>query len=189
MTKMIIGLGNPGNRYENTKHNMGFMTIDLLAQDLGVSFGLEKAFVAEVASTFINSEKIFLVKPQTFMNESGRVIKPLMTYYNLDASALTIIHDDMDSPVGRIRLRQKGSSGGQKGLKSIIIHLGTQEFNRVKIGIGRPKHGMKVTNHVLSAFDNLDAKSAHDGILTAVDAVKFFLETNDFSKAQNRFNK
>lgn len=189
MTKMIVGLGNPGDRYENTRHNMGFMTIDLLAQELGLSFNWEKTFVVEIADTFVNGEKIFLVKPQTFMNESGRAVKPLMTYYNLDPSALTVIYDDMDSPVGRVRLRQKGSSGGQRGIKSIITHLGTEEFNRIKIGIGRPKNGMKVVNHVLSGFDDIDAEAAHNGILRAVSAINLFLETNDFHKAQSGFSE
>lgn len=188
MTKMIVGLGNPGDKYEKTKHNMGFMAIDLLAKDYGVNFSLEKTFMAEVASTFVNGEKIFLVKPQTFMNESGRAIQPLLTYYNLDPADLTVIVDDMDSAVGRVRLRQKGSSGGQRGIKSILTHLGTEQFNRVKIGIGRPEHGKTVVAHVLSKFDKENVEIAQDGINKAVDAVKFYIESNDFSQAMNKFN-
>jgi PTH1 family peptidyl-tRNA hydrolase len=168
---------------------MGFMAIDVLAQDLGISFNLEKTFAAEVAQTFVNSEKVFLVKPQTFMNESGRAVKPLMTYYNLDPSALTVIFDDMDSPVGRLRLREKGSSGGHNGIKSLLVHLGTDEWKHVKIGIGRPKYGIKVVNHVLSGFDSEDADAARAGIKEAAEAVKFYLKTSDFTQAQNRFNK
>jgi len=188
MTKMIVGLGNPGDKYEKTKHNMGFMAVDLLAKDYGVNFSLEKTFMAEVASTFVNGEKIFLVKPQTFMNESGRAIQPLLTYYNLDPADLTVIVDDMDSAVGRVRLRQKGSSGGQRGIKSILTHLGTEQFNRVKIGIGRPEQGKTVVAHVLSKFDKENIEIAQDGINKAVDAVKFYIESNDFSQAMNKFN-
>lgn len=188
MTKMIVGLGNPGDKYEQTKHNMGFMTVDLLAKELETSFKMEKTFIAEVAETFVNGEKVFLVKPQTFMNESGRAVKPLLTYFNIEPEDLTVIFDDMDSPVGRVRLRQKGSSGGHNGIKSILVHVGTEQFNHVKIGIGRPKNNMKVVNHVLTRFDNEDAESAQNGIFKAVDAVKFYLENNDFTKAMNKFN-
>ena len=188
MTKMIVGLGNPGEKYEETKHNMGFMAIDLLAKELGVSFSMEKTFMAEVASTFVNGEKVFLVKPQTFMNESGRAVKPLLTYYNIDAEDLTVVVDDMDSPVGRVRLRQKGSSGGQRGIKSILVHLATEQFNRVKIGIGRPHEGKTVVAHVLSKFDKAEREAAQEGIFKAVDALKFYLESNDFTKTMNKFN-
>ncbi len=188
MTKMIVGLGNPGDKYEKTKHNMGFMALDLLAHEYGVNFSMEKTFMAEVASTFVNGEKIFLVKPQTFMNESGRAIQPLLTYYNMDPSDLTVIVDDMDSAVGRVRLRSKGSSGGQRGIKSTITHLGTEQFNRVKIGIGRPDNGKTVVAHVLSKFDKENSEIAQAGISKAVDAVKYYVESNDFAKAMNKFN-
>ena len=185
---MIVGLGNPGDRYDGTKHNMGFMTIDLLAKELEADWKMEETFIAEVAQTFVKGEKVFLVKPQTFMNESGRAVKPLLTYFNVDAKDLTVIFDDMDSPVGRLRLRQKGSSGGHNGIKSIITHVGTQEFNHVKIGIGRPKNGMKVVNHVLSKFDAEDHEAAQNGIFKAVDALKFYLDSNDFAKTMNQYN-
>ena len=188
MTKMIVGLGNPGDKYEKTKHNMGFMALDLLAKELNVDFKEEKPFMSLVASTFVNGEKLFLVKPLTFMNESGRSVAPLLKYYNIDEADLTVMHDDLDSPVGRVRLRQKGSSGGQNGIKSVITHVGSQTFNRVKIGIGRPKHGMTVVNHVLSGFDNEDKEIAQDGIFKAVDAIKFYLENGDFQKTMNKFN-
>ena len=113
---------------------------------------------------------------------------PLLKYYNIDEADLTVMHDDLDSPVGRVRLRQKGSSGGQNGIKSVITHVGSQTFNRVKIGIGRPKHGMTVVNHVLSGFDNEDKEIAQDGIFKAVDAMKFYLENGDFQKTMNKFN-
>ncbi|MDR2977600.1 MAG: aminoacyl-tRNA hydrolase [Streptococcaceae bacterium] len=189
MTKMIVGLGNPGERYEATRHNMGFMTIDLLAQELGVTFRMEKSFIAEIAEARVNNEKVFLVKPQTFMNESGRSIKPLMTYYNLDLKDLIVVADDMDSPVGRVRLRQKGSSGGQRGVKSLIVHLGSSEWKRVKIGIGRPKPGWTVVNHVLSRFEGEEAIEAQLGIRKAADALQYYLENDDdFEKTMSKYN-
>lgn len=188
MVKMIVGLGNPGDRYASTKHNMGFMTVDMLAQRLGVSFSLDKTFQAEIAETFVNSEKVFFVKPQTFMNESGRTVKPLMTYFNLDLEDLLVIVDDMDSAVGRVRLRKKGSSGGQRGIKSLIIHLGSESWKRVKIGIGRPKAGWTVINHVLSQFDNDEVDEARNGLQKATDAVEHFLETGDFEKTMSKYN-
>lgn len=105
---------------------MGFMALDLLAKELNVDFKEEKPFMSLVASTFVNGEKLFLVKPLTFMNESGRSVAPLLKYYNIDEADLTVMHDDLDSPVGRVRLRQKGSSGGQNGIKSVITHVGSQ---------------------------------------------------------------
>ncbi len=122
------------------------------------------------------------------MNESGRAVKPLLTYFNIDPEDLSVVFDDMDSPVGRVRLRQKGSSGGHNGIKSILTHVGTEHFNHVKIGIGRPKNGMKVVNHVLTKFDSEDNSEAQDGIFKAVDAIKYYIENNDFTKAMNKFN-
>jgi PTH1 family peptidyl-tRNA hydrolase len=190
MTKMIVGLGNPGERYEETRHNMGFMTVDVLAQRLGITFSMEKTFTAEVGSAILNGEKIFLVKPQTFMNESGRAVKPLLTYYNLDVIDLVVVYDDLDSEVGRVRLRAKGASGGQRGIKSLIVHLGTQEFKRIKIGIGRPPHdSQRVVNHVLGEFHGEDKDKAREGIQHAADALEFYLETNDFQKTQSKFSQ
>lgn len=188
MTKMIVGLGNPGDRYDKTKHNMGFMALDLLAKEYQIEFKMEKTFIAEVGQFFVNGEKVFLVKPQTFMNESGRSVQPLLTYFNIEPENLTVIFDDLDSPVGRVRLRQKGSSGGHNGIKSILTHVGTDHFNHIKIGIGRPKNGMKVVQHVLAKFDKEDAELAQTGIFKAVDAVKYYLENNDFTKTMNKYN-
>lgn len=188
MTKMIVGLGNPGEKYDKTRHNMGFMAIDLLAKELNADFHEDKTFLSTIASTFVNGEKIFLVKPLTFMNESGRAVAPLLKYYNVDPEDLTVIHDDLDSPIGRLRLRQKGSSGGQNGIKSIITHVGTQDFNRVKIGIGRPKEGMSVVNHVLGRFSKDENETGMGGVFKAVDALKFYLDNGEFSKTMNKYN-
>ncbi len=156
MTKLLVGLGNPGDKYFETKHNVGFMLIDQLAKKQNVTFKHDNIFQADLASFFLNGEKIYLVKPTTFMNESGKAVHALLTYYGLDIEDLLIIYDDLDMEVGKIRLRAKGSAGGHNGIKSIIQHIGTQTFNRVKIGIGRPKNGMSVVNHVLSTFAALN---------------------------------
>lgn len=188
MVKLIAGLGNPGEKYEKTKHNVGFMVLDELAKDYDVNFKTNKDFVADIAEIFVNGEKVYLVKPLTFMNESGRSIAPLLAYYNIDLADFIVISDDMDSPIGRVRLRQKGSSGGQNGIKSVIQHTGTQNFNRIKVGIGRPKGQTTVVNHVLSGFDKIDQDNANSGVYRAVDSVKYFLEHGDFMKAMNKFN-
>lgn len=188
MTKMIVGLGNPGEKYETTRHNMGFMTLDLLAQEMGVTFTEDKTFSAAIAIAFIQGEKIFLVKPLTYMNESGRAIKPLLTYYNLELEDLIVVVDDMDSPTGRLRMRQKGSSGGQRGIKSLITHLGGENWKRIKIGIGRPKAGWTVVNHVLSRFEGEEVEMAHLGIRKAADAILFYLDGHSFENTMSQYN-
>ena len=188
MTKLVVGLGNPGSKYHETRHNIGFMAIDLMAKKLGLTFSEEKTFKAEVASTFLNGEKVYFVKPTTFMNESGKAVHALLTYYGLDIEDLLIIYDDLDMEVGKIRLRAKGSAGGHNGIKSIIQHIGTQVFNRVKIGIGRPKNGMSVVHHVLSTFN----KDDYIGILQSIDkvddSVNYYLQEKNFEKTMQRYN-
>ena len=181
MTKLLVGLGNPGDKYFETKHNVGFMLIDQLAKKQNVSFTHDKIFQAELASFFLNGEKIYLVKPTTFMNESGKAVHALLTYYGLDI-------EDLDMEVGKIRLRVKGSAGGHNGIKSIIQHIGTQVFNRVKIGIGRPKKGMSVVHHVLSKFDQEDYIDILQSIDKVDDAVNYYLQEKNFEKTMQKYN-
>ncbi|GAX47933.1 aminoacyl-tRNA hydrolase [Pseudolactococcus reticulitermitis] len=188
MVKMIVGLGNPGDKYAHTKHNIGFDVLDVIAERLNLTFKRDKTFIADTAADFVNGEKIILVKPVTFMNESGKAVKPLLAYNGLISDDLVVIYDDLDMAVGKLRLRQKGSAGGHNGIKSIIAHLGSQEFKRVKVGIGRPKHGMSVVNHVLGRFDQEDAADAELGIVRAADAVETFIENHDFNQTGNQFN-
>ena len=131
--KMIVGLGNPGKKYEQTKHNVGFRVVDALAKEYEATFQ-KNPFEAQVATFFLNGEKIILVKPQTYMNDSGRAVGPLMTYLGVELTELVVVYDDLDLALGKIRLRQKGSAGGHNGMKSLISHLGSQTFNRIKIG-------------------------------------------------------
>ncbi|MBV7391751.1 aminoacyl-tRNA hydrolase [Enterococcus alishanensis] len=184
--KMIVGLGNPGRKYENTKHNVGFMVVDELAKSHGATFK-KNTFEAEVADFFINGEKILLVKPQTFMNESGRAVGPLMTYFGVYPEELVVVSDDLDLALGKLRLRQKGSAGGHNGLKSIISHLGTSVFDRVKIGIGR-SNNKTVVNHVLSSFNNEETAIITDTVMRAKEAIEDYIETDDFVQTMNRFN-
>ena len=136
--KLIVGLGNPGKEYEKTRHNIGFMTIDKYANKLGVSITKEK-YNGLYAETIINSEKVILLKPQSYINLSGEVIRRFIDFYKIDIEDILIIHDDLDLEVGTYRVKQHGSSGGHNGLKNIELHLGTQEYKRIKIGISNNK--------------------------------------------------
>lgn len=188
MVKMIVGLGNPGSKYEKTKHNIGFMAIDNIVKNLYVTFTDDKNFKAQIGSTFINHEKVYFVKPTTFMNNSGIAVKALLTYYNIDITDLIVIYDDLDMEVSKLRLRSKGSAGGHNGIKSIIAHIGTQEFNRIKVGIGRPLKGMTVINHVMGQFNTEDNIAISLTLDRVVNAVKFYLQENDFEKTMQKFN-
>lgn len=188
MVKMIVGLGNPGSKYEKTKHNIGFMAIDNIVKNLDVTFTDDKNFKAQIGSTFINHEKVYFVKPTTFMNNIGIAVKALLTYYNIDITDLIVIYDDLDMEVSKLRLRSKGSAGGHNGIKSIIAHIGTQEFNRIKVGIGRPLKGMTVINHVMGQFNTEDNIAISLTLDRVVNAVKFYLQENDFEKTMQKFN-
>ncbi|QIL46044.1 aminoacyl-tRNA hydrolase [Vagococcus coleopterorum] len=185
--KIIVGLGNPGSKYKDTKHNIGFITLDEVANQNGINFNKSK-FESEIAEFNFSGEKVLLVKPQTFMNESGRAIRPLLDYYNLTEEDILVIYDDLDLPTGKIRLRQKGSAGGHNGIKSLIRHIGTQDFNRIKIGIDRPQPGKEVVSHVLGTFP----KETHEEMLLAVknsaDAVADWISNDDFVSTMNKFN-
>lgn len=188
MVKMIVGLGNPGSKYNDTKHNIGFMAIDRIVKNLDVNFTEDKNFKAEIGSDFINGEKIYFIKPTTFMNNSGIAVKAQLTYYNISIKDMIIIYDDLDMEVGKIRFRQKGSAGGHNGIKSIIAHLGTQEFDRIKVGIGRPNGRMTVINHVLGKFDKNDEIMISNTLDKVDNAVKYYLQTNDFQKTMQKYN-
>ncbi|MGT2887828.1 aminoacyl-tRNA hydrolase [Streptococcus didelphis] len=188
MVKMIVGLGNPGSKYDNTKHNVGFMSIDTIVKKLDVIFTEDKNFKALVGSSFINQEKVYFVKPTTFMNNSGIAVKALLTYYNIAIEDVIIIYDDLDMEVGKIRFRQKGSAGGHNGIKSIIAHLGTQSFDRIKIGIGRPPKGMTVINHVLGKFDKDDSIKISLTLEKVDQAVKYYLQEGNFEKTMQKYN-
>ena len=186
--KIIAGLGNPGTEYARTKHNVGFMFVDALAEALGVSASEWQAkFDALVAPARIGTQKVLLVKPQTYMNESGRAIGPLLSWYKLEPENLIVVHDDMDIPVGTIRIRKKGSAGGHNGIKSILAHVGDEHFARVRIGIGRPLPGWTVVNHVLAPFSDEGQQKIEDAIKYLEPAVECIV-TDDVDVAMNRYN-
>mgnify|MGYP003585213768 FL=1 len=184
--KMIAGLGNPGSEYARTKHNVGFMFLDALAEKLGVDNWKTK-YDALVAEGRIGTEKVLLVKPLTYMNESGRAIGPLMSWYKLSPEDLIVIHDDMDIPAGTIRIRRKGSAGGHNGMKSILYHVGDENFPRLRIGIGRPLPGWTVVNHVLAPFSAEDAPKLREAIEYLLPALKCVV-TDGVDLAMNRYN-
>ncbi|KRM92967.1 aminoacyl-tRNA hydrolase [Liquorilactobacillus cacaonum] len=184
--KLVIGLGNVGKEYEETRHNVGFMVLDALAKKEEVKFNKIKD-EASLADFIVNGEKIMLVKPLTYMNESGRSVRPLMDFYKISEEDIIVVHDDMDLPVGHLRLRQKGSAGGHNGIKSIIAHLGTQEFKRIKIGIDHPQR-VSVVDWVLSKFTKEQKNELEKGIEQAIDAIESWIDTDDFMKTMNRYN-
>ena len=160
---IIAGLGNPTREYEKTRHNVGFDTIDVLADRLNTSVD-EKKFKGLYGRGIIAGEKVILLKPQTFMNLSGKAVAPAMNWYKIKPQDLIVVHDDMDLPVGMIRIRVKGSSGGHNGIKSIISCINSNEFIHVRIGIGHPLPNWQVNNHVLSKFLPEDQKSIDEAI-------------------------
>ena len=184
--KLVVGLGNPGKQYEKTKHNIGFMVVDAIADSVPHTPWREEQR-AEVCSITVAGEKVLLVKPQTFMNVSGESVGPLMRYYKSDASDVYCIYDDMDLPVGIVRIRPNGSSGGHNGIKSLISHLGTENFPRFRVGIGRPLPQWTVIDHVLAPFSEESQEKVQKGIKDTVKAVLGTLEVG-IDKGMNQFN-
>jgi peptidyl-tRNA hydrolase, PTH1 family len=185
--KLIVGLGNPGKQYEKTRHNIGFEVIDELANQLSIPLNQSK-FKGLYGVGFHNGEKVILLKPLTYMNLSGESIRAIMDYYDIDLEDLVIIYDDLDLPAGKIRLRQKGSAGGHNGIKSTVAHLGTQEFNRIRIGIDRPRNGMKVPDYVLGRFHEEEWGLTKEAVQKSAEACKTWLE-KPFLQVMNEFNQ
>lgn len=184
--KMIIGLGNPGKQYENTRHNVGFHVIDELATRLNAPM-MQSKFNGLFTVVHTPREKVLLVKPLTYMNLSGECVRPLMDYYDILAEDIVVIYDDLDLVPGKIRLRQKGSAGGHNGMKSLISHLGTTEFNRIRIGVGRPTNGMQVSDYVLSSFGKEELPHIEEAVKRSADASEEWLE-KPFLDVMNFFN-
>ena len=184
--KLVVGLGNPGRQYEATKHNIGFMVIDAIAEAVTHTQWREEQ-KAEVCSFTLDGEKILLVKPQTFMNASGEAVGPLMRYYKIDPSDVYCIYDDMDLPVGKLRIRPNGSSGGHNGIKSLIAHLGTENFPRFRVGIGRPLPQWTVVDHVLAPFGEDVQDKVVKGIKDTTKALLGTLEVG-IDKGMNLYN-
>lgn len=184
--KLIAGLGNPGAEYAHTRHNMGFDVVDELARRFGVSLWKEE-MKAQTASVVRQGEKLLLVKPMTYMNNSGEAVGALARYYKIDAEDIYIICDDLDLPPGKTRIRKKGASGGHNGMKSLISHLGTEEFARFRIGVGHPKDGHTVIQHVLGRPYGEEIQPIEDAKQHTADSLEYALAYG-VDKAMNQFN-
>ena len=182
----VFGLGNPDKEYDKTRHNIGFDVIDELASQMGVEVKT-KRHKALCGIGNIGGEKVILVKPQTYMNLSGESVRAVMDFYKLDPeNDIIVISDDINLATGRIRIRAQGSAGGHNGIKNIILHTGSQNFNRIRVGIDRSKY-IKVVDYVLSRFTKDEQDAINQGIENASDAVVDYLD-HGFNHAMNRFN-
>ena len=184
--KLIIGLGNPGKQYEHTRHNIGFNVVDALADQWGAPLNQTK-FNGMYATIHRPEGKVMLLKPLTYMNLSGECVRPMMDYFDIEIEDIIVIYDDLDLDVGKLRLRQKGSAGGHNGIKSLIQHLGTQEFNRIRVGVSRPPAGMKVADYVLSKFSIDEQPVVEDAIKKSCNAVEAAL-SKKFLDVMSTFN-
>ena len=183
--KLIVGLGNPGKEYEKTRHNTGFMVMDRLAETFQVSINVKK-FKGEYVKFKYRGEDVILLKPMTYMNNSGESVIQVMNYFKMDVEDLRVIYDDMDMTTGKLRLRQSGSAGGHNGIKSIIAHVGTQNFKRIRVGIDKHPQ-IPVVDYVLGRFSKEEQPLIDEGIDHAVKAVEMMLD-KDFVAAMNAFN-
>lgn len=183
--KLIVGLGNPGKEYAGTRHNCGFMVIDRLASKLNVDVDQNK-FKGLYAKVKYHGEDIILLKPQTYMNLSGESVNAVMNFFKIDKEDLLVIYDDLDMPVGKLRLRKSGSAGGHNGIKNIISHVSSQNFKRIRVGIDRHPY-IKVVDYVLSKFTKEETAAIKEGIDRACDAVIDCLD-HDFDYAMNHYN-
>lgn len=181
---LIVGLGNPGLEYEKTRHNMGFRALDLLASDLEVEH-FKTGFDSLWAKVRFRGEEVLLAKPQTFMNLSGEAVRKLFDYYKFELDDLLVISDDLALPPGAIRLRPSGSSGGQKGLQNIIDRLGSNQFKRLRIGIGEPDR--PTVDYVLGQPSPAERELIDQALERAAEAVLYYL-VNGFAKASSRYN-
>jgi PTH1 family peptidyl-tRNA hydrolase len=171
---LIVGLGNPGSRYRDTRHNVGFWVIDLWSQDLGVRLAGRRYQSRNVRTRF-QDQDIILLCPQTFMNLSGKSVKGCSDYYHLESRKILVIHDDLDLPVGGIKVVREGGAGGHRGVLSVIEHLGSMQFPRIKIGIGRPRYGETIEDYVLSPFYQDEKNMMEKAVKMAVRACELFV--------------
>lgn len=182
--KIIVGLGNPGKEYVNTRHNIGYMFVDEVAKSFGFSFTLDKAKRAEIAQGTIKGVRVVLVKPITYMNLSGESLRLVMDYYKVEVEDVIVIHDDLDLPTGKIRIRANGSSGGHNGLKSIISNIKTQEFKRIKIGIDKKGD---IIDYVLGKFSKVELSEMEIILNKAPNIIEDYL-TDSFINLMSKYN-
>lgn len=181
---LIVGLGNPGKQYEQTRHNIGFDVIDYMANKYNIDVNREK-FKGICGEGFIENKKVILLKPLTYMNLSGESIRELANFYKLKDDEIIVVYDDISLDIGRLRIREKGSAGGHNGIKSIIQNLGGDKFPRVKVGVGQPKDNL--VNHVLGKFSKEDREHIEKVIPVVSDAIVEIVK-NDAKESMNKFN-
>ena len=185
---LVAGLGNPGAQYAHTRHNAGFLVVERFGEKLGASWNEDRKFRSKMARVEVGERKVFLCEPQTYMNVSGEAIAPLAEYYKIALDRLLVVMDDADLPFGQIRLRASGSSGGHHGLESIEKHLGSREFARLRVGIGRSDRTVReITGHVLGRFSNEEQGLLEKVLERAARQVECFI-TAGVHKAMNEFN-
>ncbi|GAB4525943.1 MAG: aminoacyl-tRNA hydrolase [Anaerolineales bacterium] len=185
-TFLIVGLGNPGREYQHTRHNAGFLLLNRLAQEMGVSFSRLQS-KALVTQGQWEGRKIILAKPQTYMNLSGQAVGALMKFYKLPPAALLVAYDDVDLPFGHLRMRPQGGTGGHKGMTSITQHLGTQDFPRLRIGIDRPPGRMDAAAYVLQNFTPTELDALSESFTRGIQAIRLFVTTG-IESAMNYVN-
>ena len=181
---VVVGLGNPGRRYGKTRHNVGFMVVDVLAKRYGIPLRERGSYRA--GKGVVEGDPVILVEPVTFMNGSGLAVRDVLQLHNAEAEDLIVIHDDIDMEPGKLKIRKKGSSGGHKGVESIIREIGTKEFKRVKVGIGKSEHAA-VEDYVLGKFSKDETLLMNDAIAKASDSVVMIIGEG-LQKAMNTFN-
>ena len=184
---IIVGLGNPGPKYQNTRHNMGFETVEILADRFSVPTDFLK-HKAICGKGMIEGQKVILALPQTFMNLSGESVRELTDYYKIDISSeLIVIYDDIDLDPGMVRIRKSGSAGGHNGMKNIVQHLGTTEFMRIRVGVGAKPKGYDLADYVLGHFTEAEREEINKGLLLAAEGVRTIL-TDGIDAAMNKVN-
>lgn len=185
--KLVLGLGNPGRQYERTRHNMGFLVVDRFASANQISVKRKK-YKSLLGDWQLDRERVLVVKPQTYMNRSGDAVRDLFRYLQVGVPDLVVIHDDLDLPFGRIRIRCRGSAGGHRGVLSILEALGEEGFFRVRVGIGRPPAGVDPTDYVLQHFPREEAMKLGEVVSRGADAVQYLLEEGS-QRAMEKFNR
>lgn len=182
---VIVGLGNPGKKYENSRHNIGFNIIDVLSDRMAIKVNKIK-HQALIGEGFFNGEKVMLVKPQTYMNKSGEAVRDIVDYYDVNLDRVLIIYDDVDTDVGSIRMRIKGSGGSHNGMNNVIYHLKTKEIPRLRVGIGQDEQ-IPLRSYVLGKFRDDEIKAVNDSIQTSVLAIEEYIK-HDIDLAMNKYN-
>ena len=182
--KLIVGLGNPGKEYKNTRHNVGFMFVDSCSKEYNFQFSKDAKKKCEIAQCMIGNEKVIFIKPTTYMNLSGDSLRVVVDYYDIDINDILVVHDDLDMPTGKMRFRKTGSSGGHNGLKSIIANIQTQDFKRLKIGIDRSKN---IIDYVLGDFSKTEKEDIAKVLDNAANIVYDFVKM-DFESLMSKYN-